>query len=431
MASGRLIELQDFSKRPSVQNRSNTFPALVPYSTDAAVSETPLITPSDDEEGKSPQRDRAGDIISAQIHHALTGDASHVSQSPSYASSLASSLSTSTGSANLPSESREELFRKCLGSSTIDVDELRRIIWMHGTPDASWARPLAWKLLAGYLPPDRMDWEPELAAKRARYWKTVHDVTIDPSEHSLEGDHPLNDSANSQWRTYFADTQSRELIQKDVLRTYPDLHRFQPLREHLERILFVYTKQNPTLGYRQGMNELAAPLLLVFSDVRGSDLSDVEADAYFCFLNIMQEMGPCFAQDQVESERVGIGRQLRELQALLRIKDPTLENHFDNLKVDMRFYGLRWIRLWLSREFSLPDCLSLWDSLLTAEVRLPWIKYICVAMALRIRDQLLESDFVGCMKLLLNYPSCDIPELLRIADRLRTSNVVIVRTARR
>lgn len=268
-----------------------------------------------------------------------------------------------------------------------------------------------------------------LAEARARYWAAVHDATVDPSARPVDGDHPLNDDASSQWREFFLDADMRSLISRDVMRTHPDLHRATTLREALERMLFVYAKRHSTLGYRQGMNELAAPFLLVFTDDRAADASDVEADAYFCFEAIMAEMATCYVPKESETE--GIGRQLRELQALLRIKDPQLESHLESLGVDPRFYGLRWIRLWMSQEFALPDCLVLWDSFLTAEVHLPWIRYVCVAMLIRVRDRLLHADFTTCMKTLLNYPECEVAQLLRIADRLRISNAVIVRTSRK
>lgn len=368
----------------------------------------------------------AGDVVSAQISHALTG--SHPNQSATSGAGSEFRSSATFESDDVPVETQEEIFRLCVEEPTVDVDELRRIVWIHGAPSATWARPLAWKLLTGYLPPDHSDWDSTLSTKRERYWATVLDVTVDPSERPVDGDHPLNDAASSQWREYFDDSDVRTVIKRDVKRTHPDLHRFAPLRDSLERILFVYAKGHKTLGYRQGMNELAAPFLLVFSDVRGVDMSDVEADAYFCFENVMSEMTTCYITKETESD--GIGRQLRELQALLRIKDPELEQRLESLGIDPRFYGLRWIRLWVCHEFSLPDCLSLWDSFLTAEVRLPWIRYVCVAMLIRIRQHLLQSDFTACMKLLLNYPGCDVTELLRIADRLRTSNAVIVRTSR-
>lgn len=367
----------------------------------------------------------AGDVVSAQISHALTGSTPPGRLTSGGESDMQSEV---MGTDAVGIETREEIFRRCLEQPTVDVDELRRIVWTHGVPSATWARPLAWKLLTAYLPPDRADWDSTLACKRERYWATVHDVTVDPSERPVDGDHPLNDAASSQWREYFDDSDTRTVIQRDVLRTHPDLHRFAPLRDSLERILFVYAKEHKSLSYRQGMNELAAPFLIVFSEVRGVDMSDVEADAYFCFENVMAEMTSCYIPKETESD--GIGRQLRELQALLRIKDPELEQRLESLGIDPRFYGLRWIRLWACHEFSLPDCLSLWDSFLCAEVRLPWIRYVCVAMLIRLRQRLLQSDFTACMKLLLNYPACDVTELLRIADRLRTSNAVIVRTSR-
>lgn len=363
------------------------------------------------------------DIATAQLARVLTA------ASVGYTTPTESTDSDAAAVSNLSVENREEIFRHCLGASTVDVDELRRIVWAHGVPTATWARPLAWKLLTGYLPPDRGDWSNTLASARARYWAAVHDATVDPSARPVDGDHPLSDDVSSQWREFFLDADVRTLIARDAHRTHADLQRATAIREPLERLLFVFAKRHPSVGYRQGMNELAAPFLLVFADDRGADSSDMEADAYFCFEAVMTEMGPCYIPGDAATD--GISIQLRELQALLRIKDPHLEGHLERLGVDPRFYGLRWIRLWLSQEFPLPDCLSLWDSFLTAEVRLPWIRYVCVAMLTRIRERLLNADFTECMKTLLNYPACDISELLRIADKLRTSNAVIVRTARR
>jgi TBC1 domain family member 13 len=324
-------------------------------------------------------------------------------------------------------EFREHVFRECLASAEIDCDELRRIVWAHGVPDRPWARPVAWKLLLGYLPPERVEWDNVLRAKRAHYWELVAQLTVDPSMANPAGDHPLSADSGSRWAEYFRDKDLREVIEKDVVRTHADLHRFLPLRDSLSRILFVYSKDNPTGsdGYRQGMNEMVAPLLLVFADAPFVHVSDAEADAFFCFQIIMKEMERVYAVK--ETEFMGIGRQLKELQALLRIKDPRLEAHLAQIGVDPRFYALRWIRVWLTREFDVPEALRVWDSLLAADIRLPWLRYICVAMLIRIRALLLVQDFSGCMKLLLHYPPCDIADLLRVADRLRIANVTIVR----
>lgn len=318
-----------------------------------------------------------------------------------------------------------------LSAPDVDVDELRRVVWAHGVPDQPWARPVAWKLLLGYLPSDHAEWDSVLAARRSEYWELVARLTVDPSEVTAGGDHPLSVDDGSRWAEYFRDRSLRDTIEKDVVRTHPDLHRFVALRDALRRMLFVYAKSAEAApgGYRQGMNELAAPLLLCFSDPRFADQSDAEADAYFCFRTIMRDMATVYVVKETDAD--GIGRQLHELQALLRIKDPRLDAHLAQLGINPRFYGLRWLRLWLAREFTLPDVMRLWDSLLATEVRLPWLRYVCVAMLVRIREDLLATDFPGCLKLLLHYPNIDVAELVQVADRLRVANVTIIRSARR
>lgn len=290
---------------------------------------------------------------------------------------------------------------------------------------------MVWKLLVEYLPPDRAMWARTLDGRRAEYWAMVADVTVDPTGKELvPGDHPLSLGRGSEWREFWEDERLREVIGRDVERTYPEMARMAKLRGGLERVLFVYAKRHEDVGYRQGMNELAAVFLLVFMEERGVDLSDVEADAYFCFDIVMSEMKRCYVGGE-GGEVSGMERQIREFGALFRIKDPELERHFEGLKLELRFFALRWIRLWLAREFVLPDVLALWDSFLTSEQRLGWVRYVCVAMLMRIREGLLAGDFVECMKLLLHYPPCDTAAILRTADRLRTSNVVIVRKAKR
>jgi Rab-GTPase-TBC domain len=59
--------------------------------------------------------------------------------------------------------------------------------------------------------------------------------------------------------------------------------------QEVERLLFVFSKLNPGLEYVQGMNELVAPLYMVFR-AGASDESDVEhaeADTFFCFVNLL------------------------------------------------------------------------------------------------------------------------------------------------
>lgn len=105
--------------------------------------------------------------------------------------SSSSSSSVSTSSADDMSLSRQvqsqaqlltELSRK-----VIDMRELRRIA-SQGIPDVPGLRSTIWKLLLGYLPPDRALWSSELAKKRSQYKRFKQDILINPSVRNHEED---------------------------------------------------------------------------------------------------------------------------------------------------------------------------------------------------------------------------------------------------
>jgi hypothetical protein len=76
----------------------------------------------------------------------------------------------------------------------------------------------------------------------------------------------------------------------------------------------------------------------------------------------------------------------------------------------------------LSQEFELPNVLRLWDSILADESRFDYLIYVCCAMIILVRDQILENDFEHNVKLLQNYPSIDINFVLSRADQLKESS---------
>lgn len=57
----------------------------------------------------------------------------------------------------------------------------------------------------------------------------------------------------------------------------------------LQRLLFVFSKLNSGLKYVQGMNELVAPLYMVFvTDSPTPEAAEgAEADAFFCFIRVL------------------------------------------------------------------------------------------------------------------------------------------------
>ena len=68
----------------------------------------------------------------------------------------------------------------------------------------------------------------------------------------------------------------------------------------MKRALFIFAKLNPGLRYVQGMNELLAPLYYHFRlDLDQEAAAHAEADAFFCFMDIISEFRDNFCQQLV------------------------------------------------------------------------------------------------------------------------------------
>ncbi|XP_018578078.1 TBC1 domain family member 13 isoform X2 [Anoplophora glabripennis] len=294
------------------------------------------------------------------------------------------------------------------------------------------------------------------------------------------GDHPLSINPDSEWQTFFKDNEVLLQIDKDVRRLCPDISFFQqptdfpctkivnsndvkrlhtrvqrrvlkcanverkglgitkialsikkanedyaPMAEGkeahwevVERILFLYAKLNPGQGYVQGMNEIIGPIYYAFAcdpDITFREYA--ESDCFFCFTNLMSEIRDFFIKSLDESER-GINKMMSKMLVELKNCDLDIWLRFQQLDLKPQFYSFRWITLLLSQEFPLPDVLRIWDSLFSDEKRFDFLIYVCCAMIVILRNQLLEGDFPSNLKLLQNFPPMDVQIILSKAVQL-------------
>ncbi|XP_049267996.1 TBC1 domain family member 13 [Rhipicephalus sanguineus] len=182
--------------------------------------------------------------------------------------------------------------------------------------------------------------------------------------------------------------------------------------EVVERILFLYAKLNPGLGYVQGMNEIIGPIYYTLvSDPNPEWRKYAEADCFFCFTSLMSEIRDFFIKTLDESSS-GIGAMMERLMQLLRRRDDRLYGHLKQLQVEPQYYSFRWIMLLLSQDFPLPDVLRIWDSLFADPQRFTFLIYLCYAMLSKLRDKLMMGDFPSNIKLLQNFPDMDVSELI-------------------
>ena len=289
-------------------------------------------------------------------------------------------------------------------------------------------------------------------------------------------DNPLA-SGQSQWNEYYKDEAIRYEIDKDVKRTYSSFHFFnervkpkvisleearkahsateqsifdnnnqqtsntptevsraphrrdeETHQDVLKRILFIYAKLNPGVRYVQGMNELLAPIYYVFAhDSDPLFAGHAEADAFFCFTNVMSDVRDRFIKS-LDHSPSGVLAVVKHLNSMLKDCDEELWRHLDEEKVDPRFYSFRWITLLLSQEFELPEVLRLWDSLFAdtnrvkfGNDRFEFLLYTCCSMLVCVRQRLLEGDFAVALKTLQHYNDSGIEFLtiLSTASRLK------------
>ncbi|KAA0189726.1 TBC1 domain family member 13 [Fasciolopsis buskii] len=175
--------------------------------------------------------------------------------------------------------------------------------------------------------------------------------------------------------------------------------------EVIERILFIYYKTHTGQGYVQGMNELIAPIYFVFATDPDEQCRQwAEADTFYCFNNLMTEVHPNFIRNLDGGQVQGIGGQIRLLIDLLGRTDPHLLEHLSRLGLEPEHYAFRWLSLLLAREFVLPDVIRLWDTLFSDEHRFAMVPFVCCAMLVLIRDQLLAADFPNAVHLVQHYP---------------------------
>ncbi|KAI8999038.1 rab-GTPase-TBC domain-containing protein [Trametes punicea] len=264
---------------------------------------------------------------------------------------------------------------------------------------------------------------------------------------NLEKNNPLSLHDENPWREWFAAMELRKTILQDVERTFPDIAYFRDaeVQAELTNILFLYSVMHPDIGYRQGMHELLAPLYYAVdydsipADVDG-DVDPalkafcahewVAADAWLLFTAVMKGAARWYewqeARTQPESSllpshvqlNVGaddarlkpyvapiVGACNRIQSVFLKGVDPELWKAMQSAGIEPQIYGIRWLRLLFTREFSMQDAMMLWDGLFAVDPSFDLALWVCVAMLVRIRNKLIPADYSSQLTYLLRYPS--------------------------
>ncbi|KAL9094489.1 MAG: hypothetical protein Q9165_003339 [Trypethelium subeluteriae] len=277
---------------------------------------------------------------------------------------------------------------------------------------------------------DRTTWPKRLQDSRAAYTSLrAHFLRSIEHPDELESSiDPLTESEESPWAALRQDEALRAEILQDVDRCMPEnLYFRQPTTQNmLLDILFIFSKLNPDISYRQGMHELLAPVLWVVerdamaqdAPRRGQDheiftLFDsryIEHDTFTLFGLIMQsakifyEPGGLQGKSSAHAEAPMVLLCRRVFEDYLPRVDPDLASHLHEISILPQVFLMRWVRLLFGREFPFDDMLQMWDVIFAEDPTLEIVDLVCVVMLLRIRWQLIEADYSTALTLLLRYP---------------------------
>ena len=182
-----------------------------------------------------------------------------------------------------------------------------------------------------------------------------------PSEHRAEAWLLLSGAAarrDAQPRLYrrllaaAAPDKVEETIELDVRRTFPEHPALTTeFCDKMRRILLAYAKRNPEVAYCQGMNFVAASILLLVTD---------EESAFWLLAHICEEVLP----DHYVQSMIGhtVDRQVTE--QLVELHLPALSSHLRHLSLSMPFITTQWFLCLFVSSVPTETAFRLWDLIL-------------------------------------------------------------------
>ncbi|MED6221614.1 hypothetical protein PIB30_056516 [Stylosanthes scabra] len=182
------------------------------------------------------------------------------------------------------------------------------------------------------------------------------------------------------------------------------------ISKHIPRAI-----RHPASGYVQGINDLVTPFFVVFlseylegaidnwsvSDLSSEQISNVEADCYWCLSKLLDGM-----QDHYTFAQPGIQRLVFRLKELVRRIDEPVSRHVEDQGLEFLQFAFRWFNCLLIREIPFHLITRLWDTYLAEGDALPdFLVYIFASFLLTWSDKLKKLDFQELVIFLQHLPT--------------------------
>ncbi|KAE9576454.1 TBC domain-containing protein [Colletotrichum fructicola] len=171
-------------------------------------------------------------------------------------------------------------------------------------------------------------------------------------------------------------------IQADINRTLTDniFFRKGPGVTKLNEVLLAYARRNPEVGYCQGMNAIAANLLLIMPSAE---------DAFWILSSIIEKILPAGYYDHSLRSSRADQLVLREYVAEVL---PKLSQHFDELSIELEALTLGWFLSVFTRCLSAEALFRVWDVVLCMNDGSTFLFQVALALFKLNESQLLQCE---------------------------------------
>lgn len=185
-------------------------------------------------------------------------------------------------------------------------------------------------------------------------------------------------AAHQDYKQDKASTQKWvNVLDKDIPRTDKENPYFQIEKNiaKLRNILKTYAFFHPEVGYVQGMNDILTRFLVVLDD---------EVDAYWCFVNHMENVENDFKADSMLEK-------IKHVECLLDELEPDLYKHLCDCQMHDVIFCHRWLLLSFKREFLLEDSIKYFEIISSNHFGLDTLTAI-VARDKQFQEELLKNQ---------------------------------------
>jgi hypothetical protein len=157
-----------------------------------------------------------------------------------------------------------------------------RELTIEGTLYEQWgSRSLPWRIFLGLLQdcphsdadaeePTRVSWVKATKQHRKKWQELEQSLSLKAIIAKNKVFNPLAPPSTKTDTKATEEREMRDLIKTDVRRTLQEYDYFhqQSIKDLMAQILFLWGRENPDYGYKQGMNEILAIILIVFDSER-------------------------------------------------------------------------------------------------------------------------------------------------------------------